>query len=102
MVKTEENTFFRRFNQLFSKEIADRYFELRKNILSEENIIKEIDKFHSQIESSSLEKEQERWENIPGYDITQMKDYIKERLPYIDQLMRNRYPQEINTQKKKI
>lgn len=102
MVKTDENTFFRRFNQLFSKEIADRYFELRKNILSEENIIKEIDKFYSQIEPSSLEKEQERWDNIPGYDINQMKDYIKERLPYIDQLMRNKYPQGINTQKKKI
>ena len=101
IVPLENNTFFKRFNQLFSKEIADRYFELRKNILSEENIINEIDKFYSQIDQSSLEKEQEKWQDIPGYDITQMKDFIKQRLPYIDQLMRSRYPQEINTQKKK-
>lgn len=101
IVPLENNTFFYRFNQLFSKEIADRYFELRKNILSEENIINEIDKFYSQIEPSSLEKEQAKWKDIPGYDITQMKDYIKERLPYIDQLMKSKYPTNKNTQKKK-
>ena len=100
-VKTDENTFFKRFNQLFSKEIADRYFELRKNILSEENIINEIDKFYLQIDPSSLEKEQEKWQDIPGYDINQMKEYIKERLPYIDQLMKSKYPTNQNTQKKK-
>ena len=102
MLNLEANKLFERINNLYGKEIADRYFELRKTILSEENIIKEIDKFSNQIKQSTLEKEQTRWVNIPGYDTTQMKDYIKERLPYIDQLMKSKYPQEINTQKKKI
>ena len=47
--------------------------------ISKDYIKEEIDKFYSQIDPSSLEKEQEKWQDIPGYDITQMKDYIKER-----------------------
>ena len=72
---------------LFKKEIEQRYKELRQNILSEENIINEIDKVYLQIEPSLFEKEQQKWGQLPGYELTQLKEYIHERLPYVDKMM---------------
>ncbi len=81
------NRLFERLDLLFKKEIEQRYKELRQNILSEENIINEIDKVYSQIEPSLFEKEQQKWGQLPGYELTQLKEYIHERLPYVDKMM---------------
>ena len=81
------NRLFERLSILFKKEIEQRYKELRQNILSEENIINEIDKVYSQIEPSLFEKEQQKWGQLPGYELTQLKEYIHERLPYVDKMM---------------
>ena len=81
------NRLFERLSILFKKEIEQRYQELRQNILSEENIINEIDKVYSQIEPSLFEKEQQKWGQLPGYELTQLKEYIHERLPYVDKMM---------------
>ena len=91
-VTTHYNTLFERFRKLYSKEIYERYLELRKTIFTEENIIKEIDSFYSKFDPISFKKEQERWKNIPGYDINQMKDYMHNRLPHIDKFMQINYP----------
>lgn len=81
------NRLFERLDLLFKKEIEQRYKELRQNILSEENIINEIDKVYLQIEPSLFEKEQQKWGQLPGYELTQLKEYIHERLPYVDKMM---------------
>ena len=69
---------------MFKDEIRDRYLELRKDILTVDNIYKEIDEFYSLIPSSTFDKESKRWGDIPGYDIEQMKDFINKRLIYLD------------------
>ncbi len=74
---------FIRFGEVFKEEIRDRYLELRKDILSIDNILKEIDGF--KVPSSSLEKESNRWDNIPGFDTSQMKEYIVKRIEYLDE-----------------
>lgn len=81
------NRLFERLSILLKKEIEQRYQELRQNILSEENIINEIDKVYLQIEPSLFEKEQQKWGQLPGYELTQLKEYIHERLPYVDKMM---------------
>ena len=86
-LQMNHNRLFERLSILFKKEIEQRYKELRQNILSEENIINEIDKVYSQIEPSLFEKEQQKWGQLPGYELTQLKEYIHERLPYIDKMM---------------
>ncbi len=96
IITLEDNKLFERINKLYGKELANRYFELRKTILSEENINKEIDKFYYTIPQSSLEKEQQKWINIPGYEITQLKDYMRERLPIVDKYMKSKYPSTNN------
>ena len=86
-LQMNHNRLFERLSILFKKEIEQRYKELRQNILSEENIINEIDKVYSQIEPSLFEKEQQKWGQLPGYELTQLKEYIHERLPYVDKMM---------------
>ena len=86
-LQMNHNRLFERLSILFKKEIEQRYKELRQNILLEENIINEIDKVYSQIEPSLFEKEQQKWGQLPGYELTQLKEYIHERLPYVDKMM---------------
>ena len=86
-LQMNHNRLFERLSILFKKEIEQRYKELRQNILSEENIINEIDKVYLQIEPSLFEKEQQKWGQLPGYELTQLKEYIHERLPYVDKMM---------------
>ena len=86
-LQMNHNRLFERLSILFKKEIEQRYNDLRHNILLEENIINEIDKVYSQIEPSLFEKEQQKWGQLPGYELTQLKEYIHERLPYVDKMM---------------
>ena len=81
------NKLFERLSILYKKEIEQRYMELRKTVLSEKNIVNEIDKFYLQIDPNLLIKDQEKWGIIPGYDTNQMKDYIHNRLIYMDKVM---------------
>lgn len=85
-VEFYKSNFFTRFSTLFEAEIKDRYFELRSDILSIDNIYKEIDEFYFSIPKESLEKENDRWDDIPGYDIFQMKNFIGRRFLYLDKL----------------
>ena len=85
------NNLITRMIKCFPNEISDRWFELRKDIFLEENIIKEFENFTNSIPQETIEKESKRWENIPGYDLNQIKEFINFRLPYIDNIMNRRY-----------
>ena len=94
LLNMESNNLFKRLNDNFSNEIADRYFELREDILTEKNINNEIDNFYNSIPKDSLKKEKNKWgENIPGFEVAQMKNFIKSRLPIIDNYMKEKYTQ---------
>ena len=77
--------------EAFPNEVADRYFTLRKELLTKENILKEFNDFISGIPESSLAKENKRWKNIPGQDITQIEEFLDYRLPYEDKYMNGLY-----------
>jgi len=67
----------------FSDEFAERWFELRKGILSDENILKEFNNFIDEIPESTYALEATTWANsswgsttfktIPGFDFDQYK-----------------------------
>jgi len=85
----------------FSDEFAERWFELRKGILSDENILKEFNNFIDEIPESTYALEATTWANsswgsttfktIPGFDFDQIKDFLDIRLPYIDEIMYEKY-----------
>lgn len=85
------NLLFKRTMECFPNEVVDRYFELRESVLSEENIMKEFESFKEQIPEESFKKENERWSNIPGQDLTQISDYLNNQLTKIDKRMKEKY-----------
>ena len=87
---------FKRTIETFPEELADRYFELRKDILRKENIMKEFEDFKASIPEESFEKEAQRWANIPGENIEQISEFLDYRLPFIDKYMNGLYDTEVN------
>ena len=89
----------------FPKEIANRYFELRKTILTNNNIMTKFNNFYKKIPLETLNKEKNKWEELPGYKIDQIEDFLDKRTPIIDKKMYDLYditPQiniEYSTQK---
>lgn len=78
------NNLFARMEKCFAKELSQRYFELREDILNKEAVMHEFEAFHDQIPAMSFIRETLRWgkgiikrpEDIPGYDISQIEAYI--------------------------
>ncbi len=76
---------FERLEKLFSKELAQRYFELNKGILSKEHIMDTFNSFYAQIPAESLAREIQKWgTDIPGYDLTQIDGYLDAVIPQLN------------------
>lgn len=79
-----KSNLFARMEKCFAKELAQRYFELKEDILSDENILNEFRAFRNQIPAMSFLKETLRWgqgvikrpEDLPGHDYDQIEDYL--------------------------
>lgn len=92
--KITNSKLWKRVLEHYSSKIAERYFELRKDILTKENVMKEFNDFYESIPEDTWEKEKERWENIPGYDYSQIEEFLDVRIPLMDELMKDRLEQE--------
>lgn len=76
---------FARMEKAFPQELAQRYFELRSDILSNENIMAEFEAFQDQVPSLTFLKEIQRWctgvfrtrSELPGADYDQIRGYLK-------------------------
>ncbi len=87
------NNLFARMEQNFPEELAQRYFELRAGILSNESILAEFEAFREQIPELSYLKDTIRWgkgfirrpEELPGYDFAQIKAYLDSVSPRLDE-----------------
>lgn len=93
---TKDNLLWTKFRKNFPNEIANRYFELRKDILTKENILDEFNKFTKSIPEETFEKENNRWKKIPGYDLNQIEDFLNTRIPIVDKNMYELYTIEPN------
>lgn len=88
VVNGSNSLLWQRIEKLYKKEIAARYFELRKDVLSKENIMAEFNNFKTSIPKEVLDRETARWNTaehpIPGYDISQIEEYINIVFPRLD------------------
>ncbi len=83
------NNLITRTIKCFSDEYATRWFELRKDILSKNNILQEFKNFINDIPKETYQKEVQRWGNaLPGYEIDQIEEFLDYRLEYIDNLIK--------------
>lgn len=89
----EGNLFFIKFRDNFKEEIANRYFELRKDIFTKDYILNKFEDFSKLIPETSIQKEKERWYELRGYDYNQISSFLDTRIPLIDKKM-NTYLEE--------
>lgn len=84
LLDMSRNNLFARMEKCFAKELSERYFELREEILNKEHVMAEFEAFYDQIPTMSFVRETLRWgkglikrpADIPGFDITQIAEYI--------------------------
>ena len=77
-----------RMEQLYKKEIAERYFELRATVLDEDHVMQAFTDFQDSIPAEVQARETAKWNTaanpIPGYPITQVEDYLDSIVPRLD------------------
>lgn len=80
------NNWARRLEENFSAELYERYFELRETLLTKEHVMDLFHAFDEQIPAEVKVAEIERWgSTIPGYDLTQIEDYLDIMIPMLDE-----------------
>ena len=91
-----DSLFWNRFEQLFAKELQERYFALRKTVLNEEYIMGLFEEFESQIPEEVWQREREKWPDVPGqqYGLDSIRQHIREREPYVDGVFAKMYMEE--------
>ena len=80
-LEEDRSILFSRVSKLFKKEIAQRYFELRENILTIENTQNKFLNIMNKIPKEMYEQENEKWDN-------EVEEYINNRIEYLDNFMK--------------
>ena len=71
---------------VFADKLSDRYFKLRKSILTKEHIMDMFTEFEALIPAETFQKEKDKWgDSIPGYDLSQIEEFLNVRIPLLDQ-----------------
>lgn len=92
----EASVLWYRFITLFPEDVAKRWFELRKDIFTKDATMKEFRDFYNSIPEESWTKEKERWgeDNLPGFGLDQIEEFLNFRIRYIDMIMENKLDEE--------
>ncbi len=84
------NNLAKRVEENFAKELQERYFELREEILTKEHVWGLFESFDEQIGEEFKAREVERWgTEIPGYDLDQIEKYLDTVIDLLDQKYRD-------------
>ena len=92
----EASVLWYRVVTLFPNEVAQRWFELRRDIFTKDATMKEFRDFYNSIPEESWTKEKERWgeENLPGFGLDQIEEFLNFRIKYVDMIMENKLDEE--------
>ena len=81
-----------RLVKLYSKELKERYFELRKGALSLGNIITHVEEIYERVTDRMLEDEWAKWTEIPVKEentMSRFRTYMSKRANYSDDYFKN-------------
>lgn len=83
-----DSVLWQRVEELYKKEIAERYFELREDVLDTEHVMDTFRGFYESIPQEILTRETQKWNRedspIPGYDLSQIQHYLDSVVPRLD------------------
>lgn len=86
-VSLENNLLWKKLFDNYREEIKERYFELRKSVLSVDNVEDVFEEFFSLIPDVAYESDADRWSTMPSIhtnNINQIITFIKERVVWLD------------------
>lgn len=84
----DQNLLFCRLVENFGQELSERYFELRRDILTKEHVMELFHGFRACIPEDSFKRERNKWFEIPGYDYDQIEEFLDVRIPVVDRYMK--------------
>ncbi len=88
VVNGSNSLLWQRFEKHFKPEIAARYFELRNSVLDTEYVMSKFHEFYGTIPQEILDRETAKWtrtdDPIPGFDLSQIQDYLDTVIPRLD------------------
>lgn len=85
------NKLWERMIKCFPNELANRWFELRRDLFTEESVMNEFNNFIDSIPEESYQKDSQRWGDIPGYGIDQIEEFVNFRIGFVDNVMYDLY-----------
>ena len=88
-----QSNLFDRLEACFEQELAQRYFELRQDILTKENVMGEFNAFRAEIPWLTVVQDAVKWGNglirqpsdLPGFDYDQIEAYLDYMIPVLDE-----------------
>ena len=79
---------WQKLERCFKGEIAERYFELRHDVLNPNHIMDLFETFCDSIPADALKMEEQKWAKVEGklrgYGLDQIKEYLEIAAPYFD------------------
>ncbi len=80
----------------FPNEIAQRWFDLRKDIFTKEATMKEFYDFYNSIPEETWQREKEKWgeDKLPGFGLDQIEEFLDFRIKFVDDIMDEKFTPE--------
>lgn len=69
----------------FGPELANRWFELREEIFTKENVIKEFENYYSHIPNAAFENEKSMWPAKVSYSTNELNNFLTLNIPTQDE-----------------
>ena len=87
----------------FPNEVAQRWFDLRKDIFTKDATMKEFREFYELIPEESWAREKAKWgeEKLPGFGLDQIEEFLDFRIKFVDDIMNSKFTPEYLEQKQK-
>ena len=81
---------FERIEQCFPDKLSQRYFELRQDVLSRNNILFKFNGFKNLIPETAFARELLKWGPVlPGYGTSQIETFLDNMIPRLDNKYNN-------------
>lgn len=83
---TQISPLWSRVKKLLRTELDNRYIELRKDILTKENVVKKMYDFYTLIPNETWQREYNKWNNKTDYNKSYINEYLEQELLYLDRI----------------
>ena len=90
LIGFDYNNLFSRIEKCFPNELANRYFELRQDVLTKNNVLFQFNAFADSIPQTTYAKELVKWgPDLPGFDLSQIESFLNNMIPRLDAKYQN-------------